>query len=534
MSKVAAYLQGHITGEVITRRDVRELYSRDGSVLERMPEMVVYPRSTNDIRKALRFAWQLAEKGHTLPVTARGLGTNATGAAIGSGISLVLPRYMDRIFEFDSKQKLVRLQPGVSVRALQNALRLHGSAIPPLGDGNGSVGGEVATNSTTRLELKYGRVDQWVNKLEVVLDTGDVIQTGKISKRELGKRKGWQGREGDIYRGVDAILEEHSALISSIRKGEIMVQGGYPSIADVESKDGSVDLTPLFIGSQGTLGIITEMIMKTFFVPNETARAVALFTSAEKARDAVDELAKANPAYIEYFDGRYLAAATEQGNLYDWLGEKPASAAILTFGFDEFNEHARMRQLKKAVKLLSKLDSEAVIVTSEKTDVDTLETIRGIIDAVAMPALHADHIGPLLIDGFYLPLGRFEEFQGALKALETSLHIELPLYGSPLTGYYSIRPTLSLQKVGDKQKILKIIDQLNALVAQFDGKLVSGGEGKLLSRFARANWSEEYQTMTEKIRTLFDPHGILNPEVKSAGDLRDLVAHLRSDNSVGL
>lgn len=533
MSKVAAYLQGHITGELVTRRDVRDKYSRDGSVLERMPEMVVYPRTTNDIRKVLRFAWQLAEKGHALPVTVRGAGTDSTGAAIGHGVSLVLSQHMNRIFEFDNKQKLVRLQPGTSIESVLNALRLYGSTIPPLLDGRGTVGGEVATNTTNRYELKYGRIDQWVNKLEVVLDSGDVIQTGRINKRELSKRKGWQSREGDIYRGIDAILEDHAALIDSLRKGEVIAQGGYPGIIDVQAKDGSVDLTPLFIGSQGTLGVVSEMILKTFFVPTASARAVALFASAEKARDAVDELAKTDPAYIEYYDGRLLAGALEEGNTYDWLGETTSPAALLVFGFDDFNERIRTRQLKKAVKLLGKLDASTTVITSEKHDADALEAIRAIVDIIALPPLQNDHVSPLLVDGFYVPLGRLEEFLGALKALETSLHVELPLYGSPLVGYYSLRPTLSLQKVGDKQKVFKIIDQLNALLSQFDGRLVSSGEGRLLSRFVRAGWTDEYTEMVDKIRAVFDPHRILNPEVKAGTDLRDLVAHLRSDNSVG-
>ena len=82
MSKVAAYLQEHILGEVTTNPAILDAMSRDGGVLHLMPEMVIYPRVTNDIRKVARFAWQLAEKGHVLPVTVRGAGSDTTGAAI--------------------------------------------------------------------------------------------------------------------------------------------------------------------------------------------------------------------------------------------------------------------------------------------------------------------------------------------------------------------------------------------------------------------------------------------------------------------
>ncbi len=535
MSKVATYLQGHVYGELTTRRDVRELLEHDRSVLERTPEMVVYPRTGNDIRKVLRFAWQLAEKGHALPVTARGAGTDATGAAIGRGISMVLPRHMHRVFEYDSKQKLLRLQPGVSVESVRNALRLHGAAIPPLVDGRGTIGGEVATDHPHPWAVKYGRVGDWVDKLEVVLDSGDVIQTGRINKRELNKRKGWQTREGDIYRGIDGILEDHAALIASIQSGETVVQGGYPGIAGVRTKDGSIDLTPLFIGSQGTLGVISEMILRTTFIPADIARGVAAFANAEAARDMVDALAKLQPAYVEYYDGRLLTHATQQGNTYEWLNGMTTVGAVVAFGFDDFNERARQRQLKKAAKLIQKLGSEVAVVTSETHDADALDSIRAITDLAALPPLHADRSGPSLVEGFYVPPARFEEFLGALTVLEDSLHVELPLYGSPITGHFTICPTLSLQKVGDKQKVFKIIDQLNAVLAQFDGQLVSGSnEGRLLSRFVRAGWSDEYTQLVDEIRRVFDPHGILNPEVKAAIELRDLVSQLRSDNAIGV
>ena len=104
MSKVAAYLQEHIQGEVTTNAAILDAKSRDMSVLRVAPEMVIYPRVTNDIRKVARFSWQLAEKGHVLPITVRGGGNDQTGAAIGKGISLVTTAHMNRVFELAPKQ----------------------------------------------------------------------------------------------------------------------------------------------------------------------------------------------------------------------------------------------------------------------------------------------------------------------------------------------------------------------------------------------------------------------------------------------
>src|SRR5687768_7347348 len=101
MNKVAHYLQEHLTGEVMTGTDARKYFSTDGSVFGLIPAIVCYPRGENDVRKAARFTWQLAERGRVIPITARGAGTDQSGGAIGSGIMLVFPAHMHRILELD-------------------------------------------------------------------------------------------------------------------------------------------------------------------------------------------------------------------------------------------------------------------------------------------------------------------------------------------------------------------------------------------------------------------------------------------------
>jgi len=86
MNKVAHYLQEHLVGGVMTSVDARRHFATDASIFSGPPAVVVYPRSENDVRKVTRFTWQLAERGRVIPVTARGSGTDQSGAAIGPGI----------------------------------------------------------------------------------------------------------------------------------------------------------------------------------------------------------------------------------------------------------------------------------------------------------------------------------------------------------------------------------------------------------------------------------------------------------------
>lgn len=191
MSKISQYLNEHLLGEVTTNTAVRKQLSTDGSMLSLTPEIVVYPRSTNDIRKVLRFTHQLAGKGHAISVTARGAGTDQTGAAITQGILVTTTAHMDNIFEFDTKQRLVRVQPGTNFGSLQTALKLQGCYIPSFPDSAAysTIGGAVANNASGRLSGQNGAIDESVTELEVVLANGDVIQTSRLSKKELNKRR---------------------------------------------------------------------------------------------------------------------------------------------------------------------------------------------------------------------------------------------------------------------------------------------------------------------------------------------------------
>ena len=532
MSKVAAYLRGHISGEVSTRDDVRTHEATDNSILAIKPELVVYPRNTNDIRKVARFAWQLAEKGHVLPLTARGGGTDETGAAIGRGAVIVTPAHMNKIFEYDTKQRLVRLQPGVSVAALQAALGLHGTAILPLvgSHGEGTVGGAIASAVTGPLAGKYGTIQQTIDQLEVVLASGDVLQTGRISKRELSRKKGLQGFEGDIYRGIDAVIEEYEDVLGQLAANDAT---GYNTIADVRRKDGSFDLTPLFVGSQGTLGIISEMILRAEHRNTQVAVAAMVFADSNAARDALDGLAELKPAILEYFDAELFETAAKQGRTYKFYvaaSEKFAAASVVIVGFDEFNAHQRKKNIRKAAKLFEKVEDVYTQVDDEAAAGEVASALDVAYYTNLPDKTSVSSSG--LYGGFHIPTARLEEFVKGLGELAGHLHEPLPMAGHVITNTYAVYPSFSLDKVADKQKVFKLIDALTKLVYQHGGTMVAeGGEGRLKARSVYVELDDRVVAMYEAVRKVCDPHGTLNPGVKQSGDVRTLVAQLKSNHS---
>jgi len=533
MSKVAAYLQEHIQGEVTTNAAVLDAKSRDTSVLRIAPEMVIYPRLTNDIRKVARFSWQLAEKGHVLPITVRGGGNDQTGAAIGKGVSLVTPAHMNRIFELAPKQKLVRVQPGVGIYALSSALSLHGLGIPPLmGEASShTIGGMIGNNTGGALAGKHGTIGSWIHQMEVVLSNGDVLQTGRISKRDLSKKKGQQDFEGEIYRNLDNLIEDNRELIENSIAGGAIGNVGYASIAEVKQKDGSFDLAPLIAGSQGTLGIVSEMIMRVEFVSSHMSVGLIAFSGREQARDALDGLRALEPSILETYDGELFKMAAEQGKTYEFYKELNGNVeSIILIGFDDFSDRARQKHLKKVARLLK--DTDAFMVTGDGDEAEELLTTRGVMAALFSP-IGKDVSAPPLFDNAYIPSERLEDFTSAVRALGEKHHVSLPLMGKILEDTYTTRPQLQLHKVGDKQKVFKLLDEYAAVVAAHNGYLIgAGGEGRVKAPFAHKQLDDEIKALFESVKNIFDPHGILNPGVKQVAELRSLVSALRPDYDI--
>ena len=535
MSKVAQYLNEHLQGEVTTNDDVRKKYSTDGSILSITPDLVAYPRVTSDIRKITRFSWQLGEKGHALSVTPRGGGTDQTGGAIGNGVIVDLSAHMNSIFELDAKQRLIRLQPGVKASALNQALKLHGLIVPALvGQPNdATVGGAIANNASGTQSGRFGSIGSAVYQLEVVLANGEVLQTGRISKKSVERRKGLQTFEGELYRSIDNIIADNGDVLDTLAV-DIRDNVGY-NIVDVKRRDGSVDLAPLFIGSQGTLGIISEVILRADPLVDSPLVAAFAFPSTEAARDGLDALRTLDPSALELLDARLFSAAAAQGKRYGFYNEALDQGEVAAVVFAEFeapSKHVKKKISKKIAKLF---DGTSVFVVIEKDtekaqELRLLPFVASFVQVSDKPELSA----PPLLTGAYIPPERFEDFSVALEAIGENHHIQLPLCGHASQHVYYSYPLLNLHKVGDKQKVFKLLAEWSAAVSAHGGHLIGeDGEGRLKAAFAYRDLDDGVKDLFVAVRSLFDPVDIMNTGVKQGVELKKLATELRSDYDSG-
>lgn len=524
MNKIAVYLNEHLLGEVTSSKAMRRRYSRDGSVLSITPEIIAFPRITNDIRKVARFTWQLAEKGHPMGLTVRGAGTDTTAAAIGKGMILSTATHLNNIITIVPKSRLVQVQPGVTFESLNNALKWQGLTIlnAPVSGQYGTVGGAIATNSLG----DSGEVSNAVERLEVVLANGDLIETGKLSKHDLSKKMGLQTFEGEIYRKLEGLIEDNEETIKQLAADQTPDNIGYKSLSIIKSRDGSFDLTPLFIGSQGTLGIISEIVLKAEFYSDSRTIAVAVVGDTSLARDITDRLTELEPSVLKTIDGELFRREAKLGAQASLLGPVESVGTVIYVEFNEFNDRTRLRKLKKMRKLMTKLN--VGMVDSTDHQLDEFEAVLSIGDSLRR-AENDDAVALPIIDGAYVPSGRREEFTSALKELGEKHHIELPLMANVLTGTFDVFPVLKLDVISDKQKLFRLLTDYAELVTKCNGAFVSdGAEGRLKANAAWATLEDAEVNLYEQLRAIFDPFGTLNPDVKQKNDIRSLVAALRT------
>lgn len=517
MSKLAEHLRKHLRGEVLESKSALEYFSTDGSIFTLMPSAVVYPRNTTDVRKVARFSWQLAERGKKLPITGRGKGTDQGGGALGEGIMMVTTAHMNKLLDMDSSS--VTLQPGMLYGDLQRTLHSHGRFLPPYPSSIefSTLGGAVANNACGEKTLKYGSTADYVKGLEVVLANGQVIRTRPLSKRELNKKKGQTDMEGDIYRAIDGLLLDNADLIDSAKPQVSKNAAGY-ALWDIRGPKGTFDLSRLIVGSQGTLGLVTEITFNTESFSPDTHLITVFFDDLEKAAQAVASIDKLNPSAMEIVDHNLLEFIDQNhphglSSLKDVLGTEDIPKAVVLVEFDDSKTSVRKRKAKKALKSLRKLAIETRITTDPEEQEEQWK-IRRSAAAVIWEGKGKKKALPIIEDGV-VPVEKFPEFLHNAYALFDKYNLKIAVWGHAGNANFHMQPFLDLDSTGDRQIVFKLMDEFYQMVIALGGSTCGEhNDGRLRAPYLKDLYGDETYELFRQVKQIFDPHGILNPGVK--------------------
>jgi FAD/FMN-containing dehydrogenase len=442
---------------------------------------------------------------------------------------------MNRVLELDDKSGVVIVEPGTNYGKLQQTLQTHDRFLPPYPASIEycTVGGAVANNASGEKSVKYGSTRDFVRALRIVLANGEVIETGRLNKRDLNKKLGLATFEGEIYRAVDALIDENQALIEKMHLGVTKNSAGY-ALADVKRRDGSIDLTPLFVGSQGTLGIITEIAFETEAYNPNSVLVVAHFDDLEKVQAAVLELRALPeiPSAIEMVDDQLLTLVDKLNpNLLKDLVPKPFPKVVLLVEFDNPSE----RTIKKLTKKATKIFEKHATVTQVETDPYKQEQLWRIRHSSAIVVSHGENgvkALPIIEDGV-VPPERFREYLDGVYQLFARHHLQAAVWGHAGDANLHMQPFLDLGQVGDRQKTFRILDEYYNLVISLGGS-TSGehGDGRIRAPYLEKLYGADTYVMFGKLKQIFDPYGTLNPGVKMNVTLDSIKPLLRSSYSL--
>ncbi len=530
MSKVAHYLQEHLLGEVTDSPEVRRHFSQDASILRLSPAIIVYPRNESDIRKTARFTWQLAKRGRIMPITARGGGSNTSGSALSSGILLIFTAHMNKILLLDAKKEIITIEPGVTYDKVEQTLYTHGLFLPPYPASldYATVGGGIATNAIGEKSVKYGDTGQYVDELRVVLANGEVIETHPLSKREISRKLGLSTFEGEVYRAMDALLEENSELITTKKERMKGIRNavGY-NLSAIRTKN-QFDLTPLFIGSQGTLGIISEATMEV--VPHNPITSMVMISldSLSHLNEILPKLTELKPSVLDMMNKAAIDLVIRiNPNQLNEVLETPQSALHLFIEFDDAKSADQKKKLKKLRKITEKAGA-TMKPANYPEEIDRLWKIRHSVTTILTQPQGQSKALPVAED-VSIPPSRLVEFLQKASEVYESNGLIPAAWGSAGDGVVRMQPMLDLGQVGDRQKLFKVAESIYEIVKSLGGCITSSaGDGRVRAPYTPIINSPQYKDLIFKVKKIFDPYGTLNPGVKTA-TMEEVRSLLRGD-----
>jgi len=513
-----------IEGEVLFDELSRTIYSSAASLYRIRPLGIVKPRHKKDVITAVKYATRRG-----IPITPRGGGTSRTGNEVGEGILLDFSKHMNNILELNLEEKWVRVQPGLILASLNRFLKPHQIFFPidPSTKDHCTLGGMIANNSSGPHAVKYGATRDYVLSLEVVLSNGELITTRPVSidDESLEELEGLGILENRIYRVILDLLRRYRKPMEEEKPFAVKNSSGF-DLWRLQGK-GFLDLTSLFVGSEGTLGIITEA--KLCLVPTlgRTLSGLFYFDNLDHIGMATQEILESSPTMLEIIERQILDLARKQRpELRAYLPE--GIEAILYVEFQTDNEeqlHQKFREVEEKLTRQQKL-AIALKVARDERDVTMLEKVR----SVSGPILNKTK-GPKKPIAFIEDAGvhpsLLSKYIRGLRELFKRFDVEASIYGHAGDGNLHLMVFLDLTREDEVKKMVSLAEACYDLVLSLKGT-ISGehGDGRLRTYYLKKQYPNLYPAMVQ-IKNLFDPENILNPGCIVGGDQNPLSQQLK-------
>ncbi|HSI20782.1 MAG TPA: FAD-linked oxidase C-terminal domain-containing protein, partial [Verrucomicrobiae bacterium] len=352
----------------------------------------------------------------------------------------------------------------------------------------------------------------YVESLKVVLANGDEITVKAMTKAEIEGKTHRYSLEGKIYRELARLLATHTRDESRPKFHVTKNSTGY-AIWEVEHR-GMFNLAKLFVGSQGTLGIITEITLRTELLPKETALIGGYFDSIDKAAEAVEELLVLGPSALEIVDRNLLelVESRQPGHL-EGLIPAQMPEIVLIVEFDDHNDRNRTGK-GKAAKTILKHYAYAHKEAEGPAEQERLWKLRRSAAAVIWTVDGPEKALPIVEDGI-VPAALLPEFFRRAYALFAKYELKIAVWGHAGDANLHMQPFMNLSDPAHREKIWPFVEDFHRLVIEMGGCIsAEHNDGLLRSPYLKAQYGEELYRLFRQVKHMFDPHEIMNPGKK--------------------
>lgn len=521
-SRLAQRLRRVLRGDVLFDAAARARYATDASIYQIDPVGVVVPADEADVVAAIDLAREMG-----VPILPRGAGSSQCGQTVGEALVLDNSRHLNRIVEFDARARTVEVQPGVVLDALNAFLKPHGLWFPVdvSTSAQATIGGMAGNNSCGSRSIAYGNMVHNVREIEAVLADGVVERFGPFGVD--AKRPMRSARTAELVSRLFAIGARERDEIERMWPTVLRRVGGYnldvfhPRSERPYTADGSVNLSHLLVGSEGTLAYFRRIVLALAPLPKFRVLGVVNFPSFRAAMESAQHIVRLGPSAVELVDRTMIELArdnpvfrpTIERALVERDGRLPDALLLVEFAGDE--PDPLLAQLARLVETMGDLGLPGSVV--EMTDAAAQKALWDVRKAGLniMMSLKGDGKPVSFIEDCAVPLEHLAEYTERLTEVFARHGTRGTWYAHASVGTLHVRPILDLRRGGPDggaAKMRAIAQEASALVRRYKGAF-SGehGDGLVRSEWVRWQYGERLTRAFEEIKDLFDPAGLMNP-----------------------
>ncbi len=551
MDDIYKQLRDVFKGELETDEQTREFYSHDASLFELVPQVVGFPKDGDDLKAVVKFVNEHKKAYPELSITPRSRGTDMSGGAIGESIVLDVSKHMTELVAVDSTAASV--QPGMLYKDFEVETFKHGALLPsyPASRDMASVGGMMSNNSGGEKSLEYGKTDNFVTELKMVLSDGNEYVVKPLTKAELVRKMAQGDFEGNLYKQTFELLEAHYDEIQAAKPNVSKDSTGYHLWNVWNRETGIFDLTKLFVGAQGTLGLISEGTVKLVPHREHSGLLVLFLRDINKLGELIPAVLKHNPATFESFDDKTLWLSIRfMPSFLKLLGPKRFIQLLINLIPDglqllrgvpklvlmvEFNgeSEAEVREKVRALhKDLAKYRARYEINGFEETPTEAKSEKFWVMRRYSFQLLRSKvkdkHTAPF-IDDFVVPPKHLAEFLPQLRVIIKKYKLFATIAGHMGDGNFHVIPLMKIEDPAERAKLEPAMKEVNDLVIKYGGS-VSGehNDGLVRGPWLEAMYGPAVLGYMKEIKRIYDPDNIFNPHKKTDASWDFSFSHIRA------